>query len=364
MAIISQSNIQAIDPTPAEYSRLYRDWAFPQAIYKTLTPEADVVHTVAKESFLKGVFSSVNPLATAPQVVTPLTNRVNPPNGNEYRGMYVYIDAVNSATDPLSTDTRMQNLINFCGNNNVNLLYLDMFRYLGASNWSNTNVSQVRKFISAAKQSTISVQAYAGDTTWGLSNIQPWVITNIFRNFKQYQTKVNTTEQFDGIHFDVEWWTDVNQTDSVSVPGYLSLLQNAKDDLNTKVSLFAAFFLKDNTSTYPSITYNGITAQPGAFLMDTADEVVVGAYRNTASAQIPLFQPWFDYESLSATNSCNLLCGVETANVTPSNITYFGQTKSVMEGQLATVSSTFSANYPNFKGFAIDNYNSYSVMSP
>ena len=301
-------------------------------------------------------------------VVNPLSTPPVPPNSNLGRGMFTWVTS-NSTQDPLNSDTKQQNLLNFCGTQGVNYVFLDIWQYLGGANWTSTKLTNLRKFIDAAHKSGIKVWALAGNTDWGTNH--SWVATNILKNLLWFQNQtVNATNSFDGVMFDVEYWTDTNYDNSTNAAGFCDLMKMFRTTLNIPVGCFAGFYLKDNTATRASFTYNGKSAQDGEHFMDVADLVVVGAYRDHANdngtdgpGQISLFQPWYDYASQSGLNR-PIMCGSETINVTPAYITYFGATKSVMETEHTTISNTFRvAGNSCFVGQCVHSYDGWKAMT-
>jgi hypothetical protein len=295
--------------------------------------------------------------------VNPLANRPVPPNSNFARAMFVWVGAT-AATDPLDTDADQQAILNFLDDTNVgcNTIFLDIWRYLGGANWTAAKTARLRLFLDAAHRSGVKVYALSGDLGWGTN--QQWVLKNIIEPYTAYQAIcTKTSEQFDGIIFDVEYWADEGTYPPADhVPGLCDLIVATKRITNQPVGCFASFYLKDNDSTRPAVSYNGKSAQDGEHLMDVCDFVVVGAYRDSASAAIPLFQPWYDY-AVGQGRNLGLYCGSETTNVSPSNITYYGATKAAMETEHAAISSTFKVDGNSvFLGQAIHSYDGWKVM--
>lgn len=301
-------------------------------------------------------------------VVNILSTPPVPPNSNLGRGMFVWV-TTNSTQDPLNSDAKQNNLLNFCAAQGVNYIFLDMWNYIGSSNWTTTKLSNIRKFIDAAHRSGIKVWALAGNIDWGTNH--SWVATNIVRNLLWFQNHtIESTKNFDGIMLDVEYWTDTNYDNSANCAGLCDLMRLFRTTLNIPVGCFTGFFLKDNEGTRTSFTYNGKAAQDGEHLMDNSDLTVVGAYRNHANTngtdgpgQIAFFQPWYDYASQSGLN-LPLMCGSETINVSPSYVTYFGNTKTAMEAEHTLISNTFRvAANSTFIGQAIHSYDGWKAMS-
>lgn len=296
--------------------------------------------------------------------VTPLTNRPVPPNSDFARAMFVWVTA-NASQDPLDVDADQQALINFLDDPNVgcNVIFLDIWRYLGGSNWTNTKRDKMLKFVDACHKSGVRVYALAGNVDWGGNHA--WVMKNIVEPVLAFNSMANPpTEKFDGFIFDIEYWTDEGSYPaSVHVPGVCDLVRAVKQVSNLPVGLFCTFWLKDNTADRPSVSYNGKSAQDGEHFMDVCDFVVVGAYRDSAAAQAPLFQPWYDYASASGRN-IGLYLGSETIDVAPANITYYGSTKAAMETEHTSLSGTFKvASNASYLGIAVHSYDGWKAMT-
>jgi hypothetical protein len=301
--------------------------------------------------------------------VTPLTNRPVPPNSNINRAMFTWVTS-NAAQDPLDTDTDQQNLLNFCGTVGCNVIFLDIWLYLGGSNWTNTKRDRMRQFVDRAKRSGIKVYALCGSPDWGTN--QSWVTKNILNAIMAFNAQSQDISGcFDGVIYDVEYWSDeVTYPPATNLPGLCDLIKATKQMTNLEVGCFAAFYLKDNTGTRPSISYNGKSAQDGEHLMDVCDFVAVGSYRNHAAdngtdgpGQISLFQPWYDYASQQGKNF-GLYAGSETISVTPAYVTYFGMSKATMEAQHSLISNQFrvTAN-ASFLGQSVHSYDGWKAMS-
>jgi hypothetical protein len=302
--------------------------------------------------------------------VTPPT----PPNSNLERAMFVWCGAAGSANDPLFTDARMQSLLNFCANNGVNLLYLDIWGYLGGGNWSTVRYQSVQKFIHYAHASGIQVWALAGNTDWGKN--QQWVMNNITRRLQQYQmladssSTTNTAALFDGVMLDVEYWTGTY--DATDVIGLIDLVHAMKRTLNVPVGCALTQWQADPNSAALTVTYGADTALEGLVIARNVDAVAVMAYSNNASGtdgaiQIAMFTNWFnDAKVTGANRNYGLWCTSLTMTGQPAGQSYSGGTKAKMEQNHTAISAAFTAA-PNtnacFRGQAIQDYASYSVMS-
>ena len=297
--------------------------------------------------------------------VNPLSSPPTPPNSNMDRAMFVWVGTIGSASDPLSSDTKQNNLITFCGNNGVNVLYLDIWNYLGGGNWTSGNRDTVKKFVSVCHASGIRVLALAGNTDWG-HNLQ-WVGKNIVKRIAEFNgagDSISSTYEgawFDGVLYDVEYWTVGGYSSQAELPGLLDLMRSTRQALNVPVGCFSTQWLVTSGSAQ-SVTYNGVTQLEGYHMMDVCDHVSVACYNNTGSVEISMMQPWMDYVT-SSVGKAGLWCGAETG-AGLGNQSYNGGTKATMETQLTIVSTQFAVTSSlGFRGQCIDSYGSYSTMS-
>lgn len=293
-----------------------------------------------------------------------------PPNSNMDRSMFVWCGAAGSAGDPLATDLKTQALLNFCSTKGVNVLFLDIWGYLGGGNWTNPRFQSMQKFIHFAHASGIRVMALAGNTDWGVN--QQWVARNIVRNLAQYQIMQDSASPtldgagFDGVMLDCEYWTGTYS--EVDVIGLCDLMNFMRTALQLPVGCFTTQWLADPSSSAIPVTYNGVSQVEGLHLIDNSDFVAVGCYNNSSATQIGMFQRWFDYASLSgAKRNFGLWCGSETLQGFGSLSYWTGSAGALtaMEAAHTAVSSSFTAA-PNtnasFRGQAVHAYSSYSQM--
>jgi hypothetical protein len=279
--------------------------------------------------------------------------------------MWVWIMA-QANQGPLDPDSDQQALLIFCGANGINVLYLDIFRYLGSTNGSAHKTTRMRQFVDAAHKSGIRVYAMGGNIDWGVNH--QWVMSNIVAQLVAYQVMCpQKTQQFDGFMLDVEYWQDpANHPAEINLPGLCDLIKAIRSRTDgLPVGCFAAFYLAGPERT--PVAYNCSTKADGYHLMDMANFAVVGAYRNHAQdldgapGQITLFQPWYDYASQQGKN-IGLQCGSETINA-QANITYYGSTKALMEAQHRLIAHAFVSNTNSvFMGQSVHNYDGYRVM--
>jgi hypothetical protein len=287
--------------------------------------------------------------------------------------MFVWCDSAGSSGDPLSTDLKQQSLLNFCSAKGINVLFLDIWGYLGGGNWTLAHAETMQRFIHYAHASGIRVMALAGNTDWGVN--QQWVMGNILRNLAQYQSIGNVQGgtsslvygQFDGLMFDCEYWTA--SYSSTDVVGLCDLMNASRRILNMPVGCFTTQWLADSASAAISVTYNGVTQLEGLHLMDHSDFVVVGCYSNNSTTQTAMFANWFNYASQPGSQrNFGLWCGSETLSGlgTLSYWTGSAGALATLNTSLTAISSAYVAA-PNtnasFRGNSVHAYSSYSQMT-
>ncbi len=273
------------------------------------------------------------------------------------RSLFVWVTA-NATQDPLNSNVKQDALLATCVARNIQVIYLDMYNYLGSSNGSPEKTLAVQRFIGQAYINGISVYALAGNTDWTIPATQGWVATNITQKIVDYNTASLPSQRFKGFLLDVEYWLDLGQNSTDAIAGYATLVGDMQVALGLPIGCFAAAWLKDNVNSLPSVLYNVKTAQDGEHIMDFADFTVVGSYRDTAIAAIDLITAWNDYAILA---NRAIYAAAETSDVAPSYITFFGRTLTYMSAQLALIDVAFSSN-SQYKGIAIHDYDNYSVI--
>ena len=296
-----------------------------------------------------------------------------PPNNNLNRSMFVWCGTAGSANDPLSTDAKIQQLLNFCSSKGVNLLFLDMWGYLGGSNWSTTRVGTIQKFIHYAHASGIQVFALAGNVDWGRN--QQWVANNILRRIRSYNMLAPSVSgsscggSFDGFMLDVEYWTVDGYTVADGI-GLCDLMNASRRILDMPVGCFTTQWLADPNSSALAFSYNsGVSQLEGLNLIDNADFVVVACYNNQPATQISMFQNWFNYASSAGeARNFGLFCGSEAGPNLGSQSYWTGQSGALatMETAHTIISNVFTSS-PNdncsFLGQCVDPYSYYSQMT-
>jgi hypothetical protein len=271
------------------------------------------------------------------------------PNGDTHRSIWVW------TKEAIDTTNEQSDFIDFCVAQGCDTVFADAYGWIGGASWDPVPLQQ---FIKSCGQAGITVYATWGNVDWGDPTVLSWVIANVVENYEEFQLLGDSTEQFSGMILDVEYWTDeVTYPPETNLPGLLDLVKNIQAR-SIECGLFSAFYLKDNTSSRTDVTYDSKSAQDGEHMMDVADFIVVGSYRDTASAQIATFKPWHDY---AVGEGAFLYAGIETTDVSPSEITYFGDSKSAMEEEQSIVSTEYSGS-STYLGIAVHDYVGWAAL--
>lgn len=295
-----------------------------------------------------------------------------PPNSNESYSMFVWVPQVGGSTDPMSSDANMQTLLNFCSSNGVNILYLDIWAYLGGGNFSTAHAQTLQKFIHYAHTSGIRVYALSGNNDW--QHNQQWVFGNIVKNIAQYQAycasaSTNIMAQFDGVVLDAEYWTQLGGYTSSDVIGMCDLIVAMRSALNLPIGFCPTFWQADPASAALTVTYDGYTGLEGQVLMTVADFCCVQNYFNSSATQISTFQNWFNFASQTGLGyNFGLYCVSLTDSGFGSSSYWTGSAgaKATLTTAQTAVSNAFTAS-PNtnavFRGNCIEQYSSYKQMT-
>jgi len=142
--------------------------------------------------------------------IAPLSAPPIPPNDDDvFRALFIWVPA--SATDdPMGTDSSQNAVLKHCRANGVNVLFLDIWRYVCSGPFDSARQGRqgrLRQFLDLAHRSGIKVLALAGSVGWALN--QNWVGRHILQPLAAFNVMGRTaSEQFDGLLFDVEYFAD------------------------------------------------------------------------------------------------------------------------------------------------------------
>jgi len=162
------------------------------------------------------------------------------------------------------------------------------------------------------------------------------------------------------LHFDVEpmglsdWFSD---TQGVANQ-YLDLLQNISVSKGNLLDLVVDTSIGFN---FQNITRSGTTKLFYQWVLDYVDIVMLMCYRNVLEGPngiLSLAKPSVDYATKIGKK---VIVGVETANVDPDYITFYGMDTTYLESILGQVNATFN-NQSGFLGVAVHDWTAYKNL--
>lgn len=243
-------------------------------------------------------------------------------------------------------------VLSFLESKQVNKLYLQINSDI-ASNY-------YKSFIDKASAKGIKVYALDGSANW-VSTDGYKKQDQLFDWLHTYNENASATEQFSGVHLDVEpylnsGWSS-NQVNTIE--SYQTLLTRAKgdtDQLQLPLEVDMPFW-------FDEITYNNPFGQGllADWVIDQVESVSIMAYRDTAKDIIKIVEHEINYA-----NKVNksIIIGVETgASDEGKNITFYDNGEAYLNKQLAQVHKHY-ANKTSYNGFAIHHVDSWMNMQP
>lgn len=236
-----------------------------------------------------------------PYALTPVTLGP-PPDGDPIRAIWLY-----SGTK-FDSDTESQAVLDFCAREGVNRIYCGA--YAVWANGTSTQKANLRTFLQTAHASGIRMEALCGDKDWQYDAAK--VRSKIDQILALHTaTPTNPDDDFDAVHFDVEFWIDATWTAAGTEAGrqqiardYLdNVLVNARNhldasgesDMEVAVDLSAHF----NSASYlPSpMLYNGTTQYFVEHVLDLANDLVFMSYYDSASSLLNTTSHELDWAS-------------------------------------------------------------------
>jgi hypothetical protein len=217
-----------------------------------------------------------------PYELTPVVLS-SPPDGDAVRGLWFYPGTI------FDTRAESQAVLDLCAREGINRLYLG-----GYSIWGLGSVLQqerLRTFVATAHDSGIRIEAMFGDVSW--PGDPQRVRDRIDQVLAIHEaTPGNTNDDFDALHFDVEFWTGsawdaaANEAErrQIAIDFFDNVLANARThldangggDMKISVDLWAHM---ENSSNLPTpFLYAGSTQHFLGHLFDLADDVVIMSY--------------------------------------------------------------------------------------
>lgn len=249
-------------------------------------------------------------------------------------------------TPQIQTDA--EGILDFMVASGVNAVYLQINR--------DVKPDAYKRFIRAAGEKGIEVQALDGRASWGLESGRPGI--DAFLNWVEaYQAKAAEEEKFSGIHVDIEPYASSfwNIEDAAHVAQWqqnVSHIVRRASDMGLKVEADLPFWLGNYSSA------DG-TEPLGRWMIRQFDAVTILAYRNTAQAIVNAAIPGL---TEAAGLGVPATIAVETkASSEGVNISFYTKGLAAMDEQLAQAGSLL-AEYGSFKGLAVHDYRGWKAL--
>ncbi|KOS62573.1 amidase [Lysinibacillus sp. FJAT-14222] len=243
-------------------------------------------------------------------------------------------------------------VLSFLESKHVNKLYLQINNDIASSYY--------KSFIDQASAKGIKVYALDGAASW-VSAEGYQMQDQLFDWLHTYNENAAATEQFSGVHLDVEPYLNSGWSSNQvkTIESYQALLTRAKentDQLQLPLEVDMPFW-------FDEIKYNNQFGQGllAEWVIDQVESVSIMAYRDAAKDIIKIVEHEINYAQKV---NKSIVIGVETgASDEGQNITFYDDGESYMNKQLAQVHKNY-AKKTSYNGFAIHHVDSWMNMQP
>ncbi len=243
-------------------------------------------------------------------------------------------------------------VLTFLENKHVNKLYLQFNNDIASSYY--------KSFIAKATAKGMKVYVLDGAESW--VSAQGYIMQDqLFEWLHTYNENVAPSEQFSGVHLDVEPYLNIGWSlnQAQTIESYQALLTRAKeetDQLQLPLEVDMPFWFDE--ITYSNQFGNGLLAE---WVIDHVESVTIMAYRDTASNIIKIVEQEINYAKKV---NKSIVIGVETETSDEGkNITFYDDGEAYMNKQLTQVHEHY-ANKTSYNGFAIHHVDSWMNMQP
>ncbi|MBN1512742.1 MAG: hypothetical protein JXB13_12070 [Phycisphaerae bacterium] len=248
----------------------------------------------------------------------PVTLRP-PPDGDAVRAMWFY------AGSTFESQSASQAVLDFCAREGVNRVYCDAYGVWGSAG-NEEEKTNLRTFIAACHASGIRIEALVGEANWPF---HPEIVVLRLSQILALHaaTPGDAADDYDAIHFDVEFWTDAStwsgtesQRQQVARKYFDDVLAEAREylDENGAPGVDIAVDLSthlDQPDMLPSaFTYNGVTQYFLEHTLDLVDDVALMSYYDMAGTIATVAGPELD---LAAGKNRRIQLGADIYYVPP-----------------------------------------------
>lgn len=233
-------------------------------------------------------------------------------------------------------------ILQFASSQQINMIYLQINRDL--------DISQYQRFITAASAQHITVEALDGAPSWALDQDRHQ-LQDTLQWIESYQHASSPTEQFSGIHIDIEPyllpnWAEEQATIITQWQRSVQMITTTAQSLHLSSSADIPFWLytlrtPDDRSTLSQ------------WMIEQYDSLTMMAYRDSGAAIYDVAQAQL---SEADTAGKNMYIGVETnASSEGEHISFYGKGATALTTALSVVSAQAST-HSSFAGIAVHDY--------
>lgn len=242
---------------------------------------------------------------------------------------------------------KSEEIVSFANEQGVNLIYVHV-------SLERFSPKDYRAFIQEASQNDIQVFALGGDPYWALTSNQDNV-SNFVSKVKNYNKMVGPTEEFQGIHVDIEpyllpsWKKEKESVMEQWMMNSTHLIQEAKQNTNLTVSGDFPFWIH-------KLNVPGTSMSLSKWMLKQYDSITLMAYRNTAEGSNGISQIATPIVKEAEDQEKSVVIGVNMIDTDEGNhTTFYGSEPGHMTQEIKQLKQSFKGNQ-GFSGIAVHDY--------
>lgn len=279
-------------------------------------------------------------------------------------------------------------MMQFAQENNIKTVYLFIEDYLGIIEDPKLNDekreqklkelnAKVARLLTIAREHDVEVEGLAGNVDWAEFGHE-----YIPETLLDYVLEFNRTnsEKFAGMQFDIEFYNQSNFKRSKSryTINYLNLIKElraqvaASGQINFRLGLAIPHGLERKDGLVPEVDFDGKNQNAFSHLLNILSEtnsyLVIMAYRNFAqgnNGSVEISEDAVDLAEQSVQTANNkdfkIYIGMETVDVSPRHITFYGKTKVDVHNAATEITDQFKDKNV-YAGIAIHTLTAYREL--
>jgi hypothetical protein len=280
------------------------------------------------------------------------------------------------------TPDAMKSLVQKVSDDNFNVIYVTIDDYLDIHNLpesdaKNAKIKQyndsLEQFITYASTANISVDSVVGSKEWAKPTYR-WKPIALLK-FAQSYNVAHPSHKLRSFQFDVEPYL-LPEYEGSKAPVLLDFVTfvdemvslSATSDL--RLSFVIPHFYDKGQQWTPPITFKNLNAYTFTHMLNSLSRlpdstILIMAYRNFAEGDngvIMLSQPEITEATAMAKGGTKIIVAQETGNVTPSYVTYFGTSLSLLLAEISKIDNKFKSFW-GYGGIGIHYSDPYWALS-